>query len=105
MPQSQNALAVSPRVFSGSFGCHFFRNLLIELPSVLFNQIVCRPSFQEDGPKYAVSYWSNEEGIHHFVRKIGVYCAYFSISEETNRREMLVEDLVSILGSTVQRQC
>jgi len=82
------------------------RNLLIELPSVLFNQIVCRPSFQEHGPQYAVSYWSTEEGIHHFdVRKIGVYCAYLSISEETNRREMLVEELVSILGSIVQRQC
>jgi hypothetical protein len=56
-------------------------------------------------PARVVWYWSNEEGIHHFdVRKIGVYCAYFSISEETNCREMLVEDLVSILGSIVQRQ-
>lgn len=46
--------------------------------------------------KNAVSHWSNEEGIHHFgVRKIRVYCAYFFISKETNRREMLVEDLVS----------
>ena len=72
---------------------------------MLFNQIVCRPSFQEDAPKNAVLYWSNEEGIHHFdVRKIGVYCGYFFISEETNRREMLVEDLVSTLGSIMQRQ-
>ena len=71
---------------------------------MLFNQIVCRPPCQEDAPKNAVSYWSNEEGIHHFeVRKIRVYCAYFFISEETNRREMLVEDLVSTLGSIVQR--
>jgi hypothetical protein len=31
------------------------------------------------------------------------YCVYFFISEETNRREILVEDLVSTLASIVQR--
>ena len=87
MPQSQEALAVSLRVLSCPFGSHFQKPA--DRASAL--EPNCVPILvPRRCPK------SIEEGIHHFdVRKIGGYWAYFFISEETNRREMLVEDLVS----------
>jgi hypothetical protein len=87
MPQSQEALAVSLRVLSCPFGSQFPKpaDRASALQPNCVSTLVPRRC-----PK------SIEEGIQHFdVRKIGGYWAYFFISEETNRREMLVEDLVS----------
>jgi len=87
MPQSQEALAVSLRVLSCPFGSHFPKpaDRASALQPNCVSTLVPRTC-----PK------SIEEGIHPFdVRKIGGYWEYFFISEETNRREMLVEDLVS----------
>src|SRR6266850_7956522 len=62
------------------------------------------PPFQERCPKKCCLVLVKRRRHSPFrLRRIRVYCAYFFISEETNRREMLVEDLVSTLGSIVQR--